>query len=249
MNNKTKVIIIDDEKNSVESLLYELKEFEDEIQVIDECLSGNEGIVSINKNKPDLVFLDIEMPGMNGFEMLEKLDTIEFDVVFTTAYDQFALKAFEISAMDYLLKPVNYVDLKKVVDKVKSKLDEPIIQKQLEMLFKLMKNRNPDFPTIALPTVDTLEFIEIVNIVNCESESNYSFVYTDSGEKFCVSKTLKDIQKMLKGHNFVRVHNSHLVNILHVKRYIKGRGGELVLKNGKIIPVSRNKKEDLMKMF
>ncbi len=246
---KIKVIIIDDEKNSIEALHYELEEFKDEVIIIDECLSGNEGLASINKNNPDLIFLDIEMPGMNGFEMLEKLGKVDFDVVFTTAYDQFAIKAFKISAMDYLLKPVNHSDLKKVIDKEKKRLSEPVIQKQLEMLFEVMKDKNPDFPIIALPTMETLEFVEIQNILNCVSDSNYTYIYTVDGDRFYVSKTLKEIEEMLKGHNFVRVHHSHIVNILHVKRYIKGRGGELVLKNGEVIPVSRNKKEDLMKLF
>jgi len=249
MENKIKVLIIDDENNSIEALCYELNEFKDYIIVIDKCSSGKEGIDSIGKNNPNLVFLDIEMPGMNGFEMLEKIENINFDIVFTTAYDKFALKAFEISAMDYLLKPINNSDLKKVINKVKKRLDEPVIQKQLELLFEFMKNKNPDFPTIALPTMDTLEFVEIKDIVNCVSDSNYTYIYIKDGNKFYVSKTLKDVEKMLKGHNFVRVHHSHLVNILYIKRYIKGRGGELVLKNGDIIPVSRNKKEDLMKLF
>ena len=246
---KIKVIIIDDEKNSIEALHYELEEFRDEVIIIDECLSGNEGLASINKNNPDLIFLDIEMPGMNGFEMLEKLEKVDFDVVFTTAYDQFAIKAFKISAMDYLLKPVNHSDLKKVIYKAKERLSEPVIQKQLEMLFEVMKDKNPDFPIIALPTMETLEFVEVKNILNCVSDGNYTYIYTDSDDRFYVSKTLKEIEDMLKGHNFVRVHHSHIVNILHVKRYIKGRGGELVLKNGEVIPVSRNKKEDLMKLF
>ncbi len=246
---KIKVIIIDDEKNSIEALHYELEEFKDEVIIIDECLSGKEGLDSINKNNPDLIFLDIEMPGMNGFEMLEKLEKVDFDVVFTTAYDQFAIKAFKISAMDYLLKPVNHSDLKKIIDKEKKRLREPVIQKQLEMLFEVMKDKNPDFPIIALPTMETLEFVEIKNILNCVSDSNYTYIYTVDGDRFYVSKTLKEIEDMLKGHNFVRVHHSHIVNILHVKRYIKGRGGELVLKNGEVIPVSRNKKEDLMKLF
>jgi two-component system LytT family response regulator len=249
MKNKIRAIIIDDEKNSIEALEYELEDFHNEIEIIDKCLSASQGIKSIKKNKPDLVFLDIEMPNINGFEMLEKLDMIDFEIVFTTAYDQFALKAFEISAMDYLLKPVNNTDLKKVISKIRKQIDEPEIQRQLEMLFELMKSKNPEFPTIALPTMDTLEFIEINNIVNCTSDSNYTYVYTIENEKYYVSKTLKEVESMLKGHNFVRVHHSHLVNILHIKRYIKGRGGELVLKNGKVIPVSRNKKEDLMKLF
>lgn len=249
MQEKLKIIIIDDEQNSIETLRWELDAFKEDVKIVAECLSAIEGIESIKKHNPDLIFLDIEMPGMNGFEMLEKLDKIDFDIVFTTAYDQFALNAFKVSAMDYLLKPVNYSDLKKVIDKAKQRKEEPEIQKQLELLFEFMKNKNPDFPTIALPTMEGLEFVEINKIVNCESDSNYTYIFTEEGEKFYVSKTLKDIEEMLKGHNFVRVHNSHLVNILHVKRYIKGRGGELVLKNGKYVPVSRSKKEDLLKLF
>jgi len=249
MENKIRVIIIDDEKNGIESLCYELKEFKDKIEVVDKCLSAKEGIASINKNSPDLVFLDIEMPGMNGFEMLEKLDKIDFEIVFTTAYDQFALKAFEISAMDYLLKPVGYADLEKVINKVRKHIDESQIQQQLEMLFNYMKNKDPDFPTVALPTLETLEFVKISDIIHCESDSNYTNIYTVGDEKFCVSKTLKEIEKMLQGQSFIRVHHSHLVNIMHIKRYIKGRGGELVLRNGQIVPVSRHRKDDIMNLF
>ena len=249
MEKKLRVIIIDDEKNGIDALSYELKEFEDKVEIVDKCLSGMEGIKSIEKNSPDMIFLDIEMPGMNGFEMLENIDNIDFDIVFTTAYNQFALKAFEISAMAYLLKPVQHSDLDKVISKAIKHLEEPYIQKQLEMLFDYLKHKNPNFPTVALPTMDTIEFVEIKTIINCISDGNYTYIFTTAGDKFYVSKTLKEVEKMMEGHNFVRVHHSHLVNILHVKRYIKGRGGELILKNGEVIPVSRTKKDDLMRLF
>lgn len=249
MNEKLKVIIVDDEINSIEAMRWELEAFQNDIEIVASCLSAFEGIKAIKENKVNLVFLDIEMPKMNGFEMLENLENIDFDVVFTTAYDEFALKAFEISAMDYLLKPISYDDLKKVIYKAKSKIEEPALQKQFELLFEYMKKKNPNFPTIALPTMEGLEFVKIQNIINCESDSNYCYIFTTENTKFLVSKTLKEVEAMLKGHNFVRVHNSHLVNMLHVKRYIKGRTGELVLKNGKSIPVSRSKKKDLLNLF
>lgn len=249
MDKRIKVIIIDDELNSIEAMQWELKAFKNYIEIVDSCVSPEEGLKAINNNEIDLLFLDIEMPIMNGFELLEKIEIIDFDVVFTTAYDQFALKAFKISAMDYLLKPVRFQDLEKVIEKAKNKKEEPAIQKQLELLFQYMKSKNPDFPTIALPTMEGLEFIEISKITNCESDSNYCHIYTSDGENFLISKTLKEIEVLLTGHNFVRVHNSHLVNLLHAKRYNKGRGGELILKNKKSIPVSRSKKDDLLKLF
>ena len=249
MDKRIKVIIIDDEQNSIEAMQWELKAFEQDVEILASYSSPEEGLKAIENHEIDLLFLDIEMPIMNGFELLEKVDVIDFDVVFTTAYDQFALKAFKISAMDYLLKPVSFQELEKVIEKAKSKKEEPVIQKQLEMLFNFIKHKNPDFPTIALPTMEGLEFVRISKIINCESNSNYCYVNTIDGEKFLISKTLKQVEEMLKGHNFVRVHNSHLVNLLYVKRYIKGRGGELILQNGTYIPVSRNKKEDLLKLF
>jgi len=133
MDNRIKVIIIDDEQNSIEAMQWELKAFEQDIVILASCNSAEEGLKAVNKHEIDLLFLDIEMPIMNGFELLKKLDKIDFDVVFTTAYDQFALEAFEVSAMDYLLKPIRHEDLQKVIEKVKTKIDEPVIQRQIEL--------------------------------------------------------------------------------------------------------------------
>jgi len=249
MNNKLRAIIIDDERKGLEAIKYELETFTNDIEIVACCNSGFEGIKAIEENAVDIVFLDIEMPKMNGFEMLEKLNTIDFDVVFTTAYDEFALKAFRISAMDYLLKPIRNEDLKNVIDKAKKKVNQPQLQQQLEMLFKYIKHVNPEFPSIAIPTLEGLEFVVINEIVNCQAESNYCNIFLADGSKFLASKTLKEIEIMLEGHSFVRVHNSHIINIAHMKRYINGKGGEIVLKNGRIIPVSRSRKVDLMKLF
>lgn len=246
---KITAVIVDDEVNSIEALQWELEPFQDIIEIVATCDSAMKGIEAIKKYQPQLVFLDIEMPKMNGFEMLKKIAAINFDVIFTTAYDEFALKAFKVNALDYLLKPIDEEELKLAIDKVKERNTEPITQLRLESIFKTIMQSNPKFPNIALPTLEGLEFIEVASITHCQSEGNYTNIFQKNGHKTLVSKTLKDIETMLEGHHFLRVHHSFLVNLIYVRKYYKGKNGYLELINKISIPVSRAKKEALLKRF
>lgn len=242
-------IIIDDEKDSIEALAWELELFAEDLKILQTFEDPQEAFKALPALNPDLVFLDIEMPNMNGFDWLKKVGNITFDVIFTTAYDEFAVKAFKVSAVDYLLKPIDEKELGKAIEKVKAKQTQRITQQHLEQLFQNLKTENPTFPALALPTMDGLEFVDVVDIIHCTSESNYTNIHLKSNETILVSKTLKEVEAMLNGHHFFRVHHSHLVHLIHVKKYVKGKGGYLVLKNGKSIPVARSKKEDLLDMF
>ena len=246
---KLTAILVDDETHCLETLQWDLEQFCPEIEVLETCDSPEKGMKAIQKHQPDLVFLDIEMPGMNGFELLRKLAPVHFDVIFTTAYDQFALDAIKSNALDYLLKPIDGEELTTSVQKVLQQRSQPITQTLLEQLFENLKGQNPSFPSVALPTMEGLEFVEIQDIVYCESSSNYTYIYAMSGDRILVSKTLKEVESMLEGNHFFRVHNSYLVHLIYVKKYVKGKGGYLVLKNGSEIPVARSRKEDLLKLF
>ena len=245
MEDKIRAIIIDDEQRSITSLKWELEAFSD-VEVVGSTTDPIEGIELIKKLKPALLFLDIEMPVLNGFDLIQQLDEVDFEIIFTTAYDKFAVKAFEVSAIDYLLKPISDEDLSRALEKVRSKTGIEYFQRKMEVLFKNMKSNDPFFDNIVIPTNEGLEFIESKEIVRCESSGNYTWIYMNTEEKYFVSKTLKDIEQMLDSNRFYRVHHSHLVNISFIKKYLKGKDGTLVLKNGELVPVSRTKKGNLL---
>lgn len=247
---KIKALIIDDEKGSIDSLLWELEQFKDEVEVIASTQDPQKGLELLLESDLDIVFLDIEMPRMNGFELIEKAGPLNVNIVFTTAYDQFAIKAFEISAMDYLLKPVDENELRRVIEKAHHRGEEQLTQRKLELLLNSVKKDDPGFRTIALPTQESLEFIEVENIIRCESDSNYTRLFMSNEKKpLLVSKTLKHIEKMVEGMGFFRIHHSHLVNVKYIKKYVRGNTGTLILKDGTSLPVSRAKKGDFLSNF
>jgi len=240
-----RAIIVDDEPYSSESLNSLLKKYFPEVEVVAICGSGSEALKEIPLRNPDLVFLDIEMPHMNGFDLIEKLPAVHFDLIFTTSYDQYAIQAIRFSALDYLLKPVDREDLKNAIHRVLTRKQHPQPQ-QLEILLqKLNKPANAHLK-IAIPTMEGLEMISVDSVINCESDSNYTIFRLKNKLKITASRTLKDIEEILEGHSFVRVHNSYLVNLNEIKRYVKGEGGYLVMSDGTHIDVSRTRKESLL---
>jgi len=241
-------VIIDDEKNCVEMLEWLIKTYCPEVIIDDMCDSGEKGIEAINKHKPDVVFLDIEMPRMNGFDMLEQFDKIFFDVVFTTAYDKFAVKAFRYSALNYLLKPVDPEDLKLTIQRLEEKHNRPS-KDQLDLLLENIKTLKPAPQRVALSTNDGMIFVETKDIMYCQAESNYTSVILNSGKKVMVAKTLKDIDETLSGNDFHRVHNSFLVNINHISRFIRGAGGYIVMNDNTQITISRSRREEFFELF
>jgi len=240
-----KTIIIDDELHSCDALKMLLAKWCPQAEVVAACHSGEEGIRKINELKPQLVFLDIEMPHMNGFQMLEQLPTIDFEIIFTTSYDQYAITAFKFSALDYLLKPVDREELEKAVQKVAKKISPPVSQ-QLEILLQKINQPSITVQRIALPTMQGLEFVPVESIIRCSSSNNYTEFYLVDKKRLVVSRTLKEVEDMLSEHSFLRVHNSYIVNMNAILRYIKGEGGYLVMTDGCTVDVSRSRKELLM---
>lgn len=240
-----KAIIIDDERHSCDALKILLEKCCPQIQVAAICYSANEGIKKITELKPDLIFLDIEMPYMNGFQMLEQLPTIDFEIIFTTSYDQYAITAFKFSALDYLLKPVDREELEKAVQKISKKIN-PAISQQLEILLQKINQPTVPMQRIALPTMQGLEFVSVDSIIHCSSSNNYTEFFLKDKKKLLVSRTLKEAEEMLTDHAFLRVHHSHIVNLNAITRYVKGEGGYLVMADGSSVDVSRSRKELLM---
>lgn len=237
--------MIDDEIHCRKTLGMLLKEYCPGVQVTEQCDDAESGLTAIQRHKPHLVFLDIEMPNMNGFEMLEKLSEIHFEIIFTTSYDQYAIKAIRFSALDYLLKPVDPKELQRAVQKVAERLQHPLPQ-QLEILLQKLHQPASNIQKIALPTMEGLQMIAVNSIISCASDSNYTVFFLKNKQKLIVSRPLKEIEEMLEEYSFLRVHNSHLVSLNEIDKYVKGEGGYLVMSDGSTIDVSRSKKETLL---
>jgi len=240
-----RVLLIDDEKAALNTLSKKIEMYCEEIEILEKCNSAKEGLVAINKYNPDLVFLDIEMPWMNGFEMLACLgDVINFNLVFVTAYDQYAIQAFKVKAIDYLLKPVDKDDLISCVDNVKShmkKFDKSSFDAlMIEMDRPIQSNR------VMIHTTEGIEVLAMEEILYCQASSNYTFLFTNDNRKIVVSKTLAEIEKLLSPKYFLRIHKSYTANLGYVQKYSNIDGGELILKSGQSLPVSRRKKEEVL---
>ena len=242
-------ILIDDERNALEMMEWLLKTYCPQVEIVDMCTSAQQGIESINQHKPDVIFLDIEMPRMNGFDMLEQFDKLFFDVVFCTAYDQFAIKAFKYSALNYLLKPIDPDDLKSTVARIEERKSVPS-KEQFQLLLQNINQPVKSTPQrIALTTNDGMIFVPTQDILYCEAESNYTKVVLANGKKVVVSKVLKDIDEALSGPDFCRVHSSFLVNVNRIKKYVRGDGGYLIMDDDANISISRNRRQEFMELF
>ncbi len=238
-------IIIDDEQHCIDSLKADLFRHCSYVEVCSTCLSGKEGILAIKKHKPNLVFLDVQMPWMNGFEMLEMLDHIDFCIIFTTAYDKFAAKAFRISAVDYLLKPVDAADLKAAVLKAEEKI---LASAGIVNIQNLLHNiRQPEQQQkIALPNRDGYEFAQAQSILYCLAQGAYTKVIFTDKRSLLISKTLGDIEEMLPSEIFIRIHHSTIVNLNAVTHYVRTDGGYVVMNTNERLMVSKARKEVLL---
>jgi two-component system, LytTR family, response regulator len=238
--------IIDDEPDCCEALTMLLECYCPEVKVLDICYSPEAAIQSVKEHHPQILFLDIEMPFMNGFELLERLGNINFELIFTTSYDQYAIKAIRFSALDYLLKPVDREELQKAVRKAAQRNQHPLPQ-QLELL--LQKLNHPSVPVnkIAIPTMEGFQLVPAESIISCESQSNYTYLFLKDKRKIIASRNLKEMEGMLEDYPFVRIHHSYIVSTNEVEKYIKGEGGYLIMSDGSNINVSRSRKELLLK--
>lgn len=240
-----KTIIIDDEPDSTELLHLQLSRHCPQVEVIGKYTSSTAGLKAIEKLAPDLVFLDIEMPVMNGFELLEKVTNLNFSVVFITAYDQFALKAFRFNALDYLVKPVDTADLESAVQRAEKKTAPH--PSQLSNLQKQL--RGEPLNRIAVPHHQGIMFIELSDILYAESSNNYTKLLLSDGKVYTISKTLGDVQEVLEERNFLRVHRQYIINLNKIKQFFRGEGMYVVMDNGTNIPVARNQKDKLVEKF
>lgn len=240
-------IIIDDETSSRNSLRKKLATHCTEITIVDECENGEEGIKSIEEKNPDIIFLDVEMPRVNGFTMLQQLTNKDFEVVFITAYDHYAIRAIKFSALDYLVKPVEVADLKAAVEKAAKKRKTSAINERLELLLQNLNTDKKEPHRIAIPSLDGLQFVETENIIYLEASSNYTCFYLTKNTRLTVAKTLKDFEGLLPPSVFIRIHHSYIINKNLVERYINGKGGQVVMSNGIVLDVARRKKEEFMK--
>ena len=239
MENKIKAVIIEDERKSLLTLMTLLERYCPEVEIIGSGKSVQEGIQVLNDLKPELVFLDISMPDGDAFDLLGSMGKVDFEIIFVTAYNDFALKAFDFAALHYLLKPINYLDLQVAVRRFKKIRPDSSINPRLEILNQSLKNQ---FEKISLPTSDGLIIIEIQDIIRIEASHNYSIFYLTAGQNIIVTKSSNHFEEILKDLNFVRIHNTHLINLRFVKKYLRGQGGSVILADGTQLSISRSRK-------
>ncbi len=241
-------IIIDDQEFCTEAVKDILLDNCKEIEISAVCHSAKEGIKAIKKHKPNLVFLDVEMPDMSGFEMLQKIKDPEFEVIFTTSFDKYTVQAIRSSALDYLIKPVMPHELIAAVERVKSN-KKKYFNQHLPSLYKNLNESKRTVNQVAFPCSDGLIFLAVDDIVHCESDSNYTTIFLKTKEKIVITKTLKEVENLLEGNNFFRIHNSHLINISHIKKYVRGNAGYVTMTDGSHLNIGRNRKEEFLKQF
>ncbi len=243
-----KTIIIDDEPHCVGYLQVLLQQHCPQLQVVATAGNGQEGLSIIRHFTPQLVFLDVEMPVMNGFRMLEELGEVPFQLIFTTAYDRYALRAFKFSALDYLLKPIDAQELKNAVNR-SSKTAGPLPQ-QLSLLENHLHHPDAAFSNkIAIPSTEGFHFLNLEDIIVCEAESNYTKFHLTNGQRFLVSRTLGDVEETLKGKGFFRIHKQFLINLMHIEKYVKGDGGYIVMSNQQQVSIARSRREEFVMLF
>lgn len=243
---KIKAILVDDEPKSRNNLHDLLQEYCQQVEIVGEAASATEALKLIKQQEPELIFLDIEMPGGSGFDLLKSLNDQNFEVIFVTAFDQYGIQAVKFCAIDYLLKPIDIFELSKAVEKAQAQI---LRKKENRRLAELVANidRPEDEKRIALPLADKIEFIVVNQIVRLEADGNYTRIFMDCKKEYLVCKTLKEYQEMLEHHNFLRTHQSHLINCRKIAAYIKTDGGYISMTDGCSVPISRQKRDEVLK--
>ena len=242
-----RALIIDDEEHCIEGLQNLLaQDHKNIVEVAGSAKTVRDGIGAITLLRPDLVFLDVQIGDKTGFDLLRALPEIDFEIIFTTAYEKFALQAIRFSALDYLLKPVDPDDLDTALIKLSNEKARKNTADKIDLLLQNTQKSDGLLKKIIVPTMSGFEFIEIANIIRCESDNNYTTIYIKGDQKILVSKTLKDFEELLSGYSFFRIHNSHLINLSYIKTYNKGKGGSVILTDGTEVEVSSRRKEDFI---
>ncbi|MEM7038413.1 MAG: LytTR family DNA-binding domain-containing protein [Bacteroidota bacterium] len=247
MSTKMKAIIVDDESHCIQSLKLQLEYVAPWIEVVEAFQQPAKALEFLSETQPDVVFLDVSMPLLNGFDLLRALNEIRFKVIFTTAHDEYAIQAFRVSALDYLLKPIREADLVSAVQKLKALDSQPqSLQSNVDVLLDAVMQKGQPAQKIALPTLEGFDFVEVRTILRIEADGNYSIVHFDSGKSLVVTRALKEMEEILTAHRFLRIHISHLVNLNKLQKYVRGDGGYVILEGGQQLPVSRSRKQILL---
>ncbi len=237
-----RAIVVDDEPGARSALINLLTNLFEDIKIVGEADGVDSGKKLIAEKKPDLLFLDVQMQDGTGFDLLAGIDRSNLQVIFVSAHDHFAITAIKFSAVDYLVKPVEPIELQKAIEKIRQQKSLTEVQKKLDLL---LSNVNK-IEKIALPSLNGIEFVKLNDIVRCEAESNYTVFYLINGEKIVVSKTLKEYEDILSRNNFFRIHKSVIINIKYLKKYIKGDGGTVIMEDGTELAVSRRRKDGFL---
>lgn len=241
-------IIIDDERQAREVLEKLInKHFSDRVLVLDKASGVREGAEKVQRLRPELVFLDIKMPDEDGFELFKNFDPLFFDIIFTTAYEEYAIQAIRHAALDYLLKPIKAEDLDNAIKRMERKRSMATNQKRIETLLQNLSTERDGMERLALPTNEGYQMVKFSNIMFCEGLDNYNRVHTFFGENYLISKTLKKMEELLPEESFVRIHRSYIVNLNYVNEFRRKEGQHVILTDGRELPVSARKKEQLLK--
>ncbi len=249
MTEQLKAIIVEDEEASRETLKNYLAKYCPEVDLLAMADSVEEGYKAIKSHKPNIVFLDIEMPFGNAFDLLDKFKEIDFEIVFVTAYRNYAIKALNLSAAYYILKPIDIDELINAVEKIKKNIEANNESFNTKILLQNIKSSNNQQKKIVLPQMDGFEVVSVKDIIKGEASDNYTTFYMEDGKKYVVSKTLKYFEELLREFDFLRIHKSWLINIHHITKYKKGKGGEVYMMDGSSVPVSPNYKRGLLEIF
>jgi len=239
------VVIVEDEKHNRENLKAMLQEVPEGVQVLGEAANKTEAVDLIKATQPDLVLMDIELTEGTGFEVLSELPQSSFDVIFTTAFEHYALKAIKFSSIDYLLKPIDQDELSEAIRKARQKKDSVLRQKQLELLLSSLDQKQEQ-RNICLSTSEGIEFIKTSEILYCEASGSYTHFHLKGNHKLLVSKNLKEYAQLLDDQDYMRVHNSFLINLKEVKRFVKTDGGYILMNNDATIPISNKKRDEFL---
>jgi two-component system LytT family response regulator len=240
-------ILIDDEEGCLSSLEILLTEYCPEVQIMDKCQSVQAGLAAITAHQPDLIFLDIEMPVLNGFDLLEQIKNFPIAVIFTTAFQHYAIKAIRYSALDYLLKPIDYKELIQAIHRYVHQTSRPNTE-QFQFLIDKLSQKKHTTKKLAIPNLEGFKLVSIDDIISCEADDNYTHIMLRDQARITACRTLKEIQHLLEDYElFIRVHHSSLININEVTQYVRGEGGYVIMSDGSHINVSRNKKDTLLK--
>ncbi|RYC70490.1 MULTISPECIES: LytR/AlgR family response regulator transcription factor [Spirosoma] len=237
-------ILIDDDQSNLSSLGEKLGRHCPQIRIVARCDNARDGQQAIDRLQPDVVFLDIEMPVMNGFLMLQHVSYRQFALIFVTAYDHYAIKAIRYSALDYLVKPVDIDELKAAVAKAEANRTNQSAESQVQLLLEYVQKKQPR--RIGIPTFEGLQFVNIDDIIYLEASANYTYIHLTGSLTFLVSRTLKEFDELLPTETFLRIHHAHMINKSFVERYIRGDGGQVVMSNGVTLDVAKRKKAEFL---